>query len=355
MKKILVYGMTENPGGIESYLMNYYKKINPTRLHFDFVTCDKMICYADLIKSRGGKIFLLPERRENLIEHMKKLRKIAHHGYDAVYFNLLSASEVFSVMAVKGIKDVNIIVHSHNNYVKTIRRHICLRIILNMITDRRLACSEEAAKFMFGKQYKDAKVIRNAIEIEKYLFSPEVRNHMRKKNNIGGKFIVGHVGRLCYQKNTLFLLDIYNEIHKKYPDSRLVIIGDGEDRNMVKKRILELALEEYVIMTGAVNNVNEWMQAMDIFLLPSRFEGLPVVAIEAQAAGLPCIFSDTFSKASAVTDNVEFLSLQLSAEKWAERILVHRNDVRINTYENLTKAGYNINNEVENLCKILEN
>ena len=214
MKKILVYGMTDNPGGIESYLMNYYKKIDLTRICFDFVTCNKTIAYADLIKSRGGKVFFLPERRENLFEHMKQLRNIASQGYDAVYFNLLSASEVFSVLAVKGIRRVQIIVHSHNNYVKTINRHLRLRVLLNMITDKRLACSEEAAEFMFGRHCKDAVIIRNAIEIEKYLFNPAVRDRIREINNIGQNFLVGHVGRLCYQKNTLFLLDIYNEIHK---------------------------------------------------------------------------------------------------------------------------------------------
>lgn len=347
MKKVLVYGMTENPGGIESYLMNYYKRISPDRIHFDFVTCDKKIAYEKEIKSHGGKIFFIPERRENLLKHMKGLRKIAENGYDAVYFNLLSASEFFSVIAVKGLRKVEIIVHSHNNYVKTIKRHLVLRQFLNLVVDKRLACSEEAARFMFGRYGRDTIVIKNAIEVDRYLYNPVIRGKIRDENNIGGSFLVGHVGRLCYQKNTLFLLDIFNEVYKKYPDSKLVIIGEGEDHQKIQERIIELSLQECVIMTGAIANVNEWMQAMDVFLLPSRFEGLPVVAIEAQAAGLPCICSDKFSKASAITKNVEFLSLELSKEEWANCILDHKNDSRENTYQELTESGYNIENEVE--------
>ena len=354
MKKILVFGMTENPGGIESYIMNYYKRITPQRIHFDFVVCDKTIAYKNEIETRGGKIFFIPGRRENLLNHMAGLRRIAKQGYDAVYFNLLSASEFFSVISVKGIAGVKIIVHSHNNYVKTIKRHLFLRQFLNMAVDKRLACSEEAARFMFGRHSKDAVVIQNAIEIEKYLFNPPIRKKIREENNIGNNFLVGHVGRLCYQKNTLFLLDIFSELHKKNPNTKLVIIGDGEDHQKVLDKISELSLNEYVIMTGAIRNVNEWMQTMDVFLLPSRFEGLPVVAIEAQAAGLPCVFSDTFSKASAVTENVEFLPLSLSAGEWGERVLLHEGENRKNTYAELTEAGYNIENEVENLCGILE-
>ena len=347
MKRILVFGMTDNPGGIESYLMNYYKRISVNRIHFDFVTCDKEIAYANEIKRRGGKIFFIPGRRENLSEHMKRLRELAGNGYDAVYFNVLSASEFFSVIAVKGIRGVEIIVHSHNNYVKAMVRHLVLRQFLNMVTDQRLACSEEAARFMFGRYWRDAIIIRNAIEVSRYLYNPVIRGKIRDENNIGNSFLVGHVGRLCYQKNTLFLLDIFDEVHRQYPDSKLVIIGEGEDHQKIQERIIELSLQEYVIMTGAIANVNEWMQAMDVFLLPSRFEGLPVVAIEAQAAGLPCICSDKFSKASAITKNVEFLSLELSKEEWANCILNHKNDSRENTYQELTESGYNIENEVE--------
>lgn len=354
MKKILVFGMTENPGGIESYIMNYYRRITPQRIHFDFVVCDKTIAYKSEIEARGGKIFFIPGRRENILNHMAGLRSIAKQGYDAVYFNLLSASEFFSVVSVTGIAGVKIIVHSHNNYVKTIKRHIVLRKFLNIAVDKRLACSEEAAIFMFGSRSKDAVIIQNAIEIEKYLFNPAIRKRIREENNIGNNFLVGHVGRLCYQKNTLFLLDIFSELHKKNPNTKLVIIGEGEDHQKVLDKISELSLNDYVIMTGAIRNVNEWMQAIDVFLLPSRFEGLPVVAIEAQAAGLPCVFSDTFSKASAVTENVEFLSLSLSAGEWGERVLLHEGEKRKNTYAELTEAGYNIENEVENLCRILE-
>lgn len=354
MKKVLVYGMTENPGGIEAYLMNYYKRISPARIHFDFVTCDNRIAFEKDIKEQGGKIFFIPARRENLIKHMKELRKIAACGYDVVYFNLLSASEFFSVVSVKGIKGVTIVVHSHNNYVKTIKRHLVLRQFLNLVADRRLACSKEAAQFMFGRHWEDAIIINNAIDVKKYIFNSNVRNRIREENNIGDSFLVGHVGRLCYQKNTLFLLDIFDEIHKQFPNSKLVIIGEGEDRQQILERISELSLDQYIIMTGAIKNVNEWMQAMDVFVLPSRFEGLPVVSIEAQAAGLHCVCSDRFSKACDVTGNIEFISLRETPKEWANHILARRNDFREDTYQKVTNSGYNIENQIEQVCVCFE-
>lgn len=354
MKKILVYGMSGNPGGIESYLINYYKKIDTQRMHFDFVVCGDKIAYENVIRKQGGRIYYIPSRRENLMLHIRLLRSIAQQGYAAVYFNLLSASEVFSVLAVAGIKNIEIIVHSHNNYVKSIKRHLFLRYFLNKLADKRVACSREAAKFMFGKKAADAVIIRNAIEVERFLYVPEVRKKMRDKNNLDGKYILGHVGRLCYQKNTLFLLDVFKIIKKRKPNSKLIIIGDGEDRDKVQRYIHTLGLSQDVIMTGAVDNVNEWMMAMDVFLLPSRFEGLPVVAIEAQTAGLPCVFSDTFSKAVALTRNVSFLSLESSLDIWAEKVIEYENYERKNMYKIITEAGYNIKTEAETLCSVLE-
>lgn len=354
MKKILVYGMSGNPGGIESYLINYYKRIDVHEIHFDFVVCGNKIAYENVIRKRGGKIYYVPSRRENLLLHMRLIRSIAQQGYDAVYFNLLSASEVFSVSAVAGMQNTKIIVHSHNNYVKSIKRHLFLRYFLNKLAEKRLACSKEAAEFMFGKKAKEAVIIRNAIEIEKFLYNPEIRKRMRDKYNLDGKYVLGHVGRLCYQKNTLFLLDVFKRVKREKPNSKLIIIGDGEDRDMVQKQINTLRLDQDVIMAGVVDNVNEWMMAMDVFLLPSRFEGLPVVAVEAQTAGLPCVFSDTFSKDAAITNNVSFLSLDSSLDVWAEKTIKYEDYERKYMFKVITEAGYNIKTEVETLCKVLE-
>lgn len=176
---------------------------------------------------------------------------------------------------------------------------------------------------------------------------------VRKKNKLEDKFVVGHVGRLCYQKNTFFLIDIFSEIYKKCKDTALVIIGDGEDRQEVEKYIKTKGMESNIKLLGMRDDVSDFMQAVDVFVLPSRFEGLPVVAIEAQAAGLPCFLSKQITEKTDVTGNVQFLSLHKTAEEWADNILRTRGWSRMNTKGMLQKAGYDITLEAEKLEKIL--
>lgn len=359
MQRILIYGMTDNNGGIESYIINYFKKINKENFVFDFITDYPTIVYEKEIRQMGGKIFFIPSRRENLKEHMKKVRKIVRENhYKVVYYNILSASAVFSVLPIWNLKNVKIIVHSHNGSVDKLRNHLLLRPLLNLVTDVRFACSAEAANFMFGKRYaRKTVLINNAIDTSKYKYNVEVGNEIRKEFDIKDKYIVGHVGRLCYQKNTLFLLDIFHEVLKKKNNAVLLLVGEGEDRAAVEEKIQKLGIEENVILTGMRGDVERLIQAMDVFLFPSRFEGLSVVLIEAQAAGLKCITSkEVVSSATKITPLVEFVDLQDSAVKWAEQVLLHEDYNRTDMTEYIQQAGYDINQQVlhfENLLKEL--
>lgn len=352
MLRILMYGMTPNPGGIESFVMNYYRRLDPEQFHIDFVFSGEKMAYQDEIEGRGGRIYAIPSRRENLLRHMSELRKIAK-GYDVIYFNVLSASEVFSVLAVKGLRGKKIVVHSHNNSVKTMGRHLRLRGLLTALADQKLACSREAASFMFGDRAPEAVIINNAIDINRFSYNEKVRDKMRKDLGWSDCFVVGTVGRLCYQKNTLFLLECFAEVAQRDPSARLVVIGDGEDRDAVAAKIRELSLEKTVLLAGVQQNVPEWMQAMDVFVLPSRFEGLGIVLIEAQAAGLPCLASDKVSSEAGVTPAVQFLPLEDSAERWADKILQLKGTGRFDTREALENAGYDINHESIRFAKLL--
>lgn len=355
MKRVLVYGMTSNNGGMEACVMNYFSHFNTDKLIFDFVTDSETIAWKDEIEKLGGKIYYIPSRRDNLLAHMKGIKKIIKEkGYKVVYFNLLSASGVFTVLAANSVKGVDIVVHSHNDNVGNIKVHNTLRPILNKITDYRLACSDEAGKFMFGeKEFKrgNIKVINNAIDTKKYAFNNEKRQEIRKEFSIGDNFIVGHVGRMCYQKNSEFIIEIFNEIVKKKQDAILMYVGDGEDKPLVETAIKKYGIEKNVILTGMRNDVPDLYSAMDVFLLPSRFEGFGMVGVEAQAAGLPCFVSTTVNKKTKVFENYQMIPLDEPVSKWADIILEYAGAERNCDIKVIADKGFDINSEVEKLEK----
>ncbi|MCH5191134.1 MAG: glycosyltransferase family 1 protein [Oscillospiraceae bacterium] len=351
MRRILVYGMTENSGGIEAYLMNYFINLDRSKIIFDFVTDCPVMAYEKEAVSLGSKIFYIPSRRENIIRHMMSIRKIvSENGYDTVYYNILSASAVFSMFGLFGKKGIKIITHSHNNSVGNLRVHLILRPLLNFMTDKRLACSKGAAKFMFGEKYaKSATVINNAVDTERFKFDQFVRNEVRKEFHIENRLVIGHIGRLCYQKNTLFLIDVFNEILKHNRNAVLLLVGDGEDKDAVLNKIKNLGLGKCVIMTGVRSDVHRILQAMDLLLLPSRFEGLPVVLIEAQSSGLRCLTSSAVTKAAKVTELVQYINLNASASFWAKRALQCARYERADTSEEIKNAGFDIKAQAAHL------
>lgn len=357
MKRILVYGMTDNRGGMEAYVMNYFRKIDRSKYMFDFVTDAPTIAYEEEIHKLGGKIYFVPSRRENLFKHMREIRSvIKENGYSIVYYNLLSASAVFSVLAAYAMKNVKIIVHSHNNSVDKMRNHLLLRPLLNWIVDVRFACTREAAEFMFGnKNVKKTVLIKNAIDTEKFIFNSEVRDLVRDKLNIKQNFVIGSIGRLCYQKNSVFLIEIFKAILEKNKDAILLLVGEGEDRPEVEKKVKELKIEESVLMLGMRSDIEDLLQAMDVFLFPSRFEGLGIVLVEAQAAGLACVTSkDVVPEVVKVTSILDFVSLDKTPFEWAEEVTKYREYDRNNTINEIKNSGYDINSQVAYLESIFE-
>ena len=319
MKRILVYGMTENNGGIESYVMNYYRHINKDLLQFDFVTDHPSIAYSEEIKALGGEVYFIPSRRGNLLKHIVDFKKIIARGkYDVVYLNLLSASGVFSVFAAK-LAGAKTVVHSHNDSVGNLKVHNFLRPMLNFCTDKRLSCSADAGTFMFGN--KECKVINNAIDTTILKFDEDLRNSTRE--SFGFKendFVVGHVGRMCYQKNSLFVIDVFSELLKINPSAKLLFVGMGEDYDAVLEKVNELNLSSSIVLAGMRSDMQAIYSAMDVFLLPSRFEGWGMVAVEAQAFGLPCVVSDRVKPEVNITGLMTYLSLDLPTSDWAKKL-----------------------------------
>ena len=206
---------------------------------------------------------------------------------------------------------------------------------------------------MFGEKVAcKVKIIRNAIDTEKYLYNEKIRNVIRDDFEIQDCFVVGHVGRLCYQKNSLFVLDIFKKVLDIERKAMLLMVGEGEDHGLVEERIRELGIADQVIMTGMRSDVDRLLQAMDVFLLPSRFEGLPVTVIEAQAADLPLVVSKATPLAAKLIDAFSRIDIKESAEIWRDEILKMRGIKRKNMYDCIVRGGYDIESQAERLEKI---
>lgn len=338
-ERILVYGMTDNPGGIETYLMNQLRGLDREKVIFDFVTDFPTMTYADEATALGAKIYHIPAKSKGLFAHMKAMAAIlrAHPEYKKVYFNILDAGAAFTE-AVPWVMRRTVITHSHNGSTDKLRLHRLCRPFLNLFTKKRFACSALAATYMFGK--RKATVIPNMISAADYAYCPSARQSTRDALGIDENFVVCHIGRLSHQKNPLGVLDIFEEVYKKDPTALLLSVGTGEMEQEVHAYAEKKNLDRAVRFLGKRSDIAAILQAADVFLLPSFYEGLPIVAIEAQAAGLPLILSDAVSKESAITENVRFLSLADPPSVWADAILDCKHFERMPTGEDIAKAGY---------------
>jgi len=332
--------------GLETMLMNYYRNIDRTRIQFDFLTHrPERSDYDDEIESLGGKIYraprLYPQNYPEYFRYMERLfsehpeYKIVHSHIDAMsYLPLLAAKKAGIPVRIA---------HSHNTAIDfdfkyPLKQFFRMKIV-NVATHF-LSCGNEAGNFLFrGRPFK---VIPNAIDAEAFLFDESVREKKRNELNVNGNFVIGHVGRLSYQKNHEFLLKIFFEILKTDPTAVLLLIGTGENKEKIEKSACDLNIIDQVHFLGNRSDVFELYQAMDAFLLPSRFEGLPVVGIEAQFSGLPCVFSDAVPKEVAFTEQCQFVSLKTSSKEWARIVLDQSPSIRQATLAE--NSVYNIKN-----------
>ncbi|MCH5180074.1 MAG: glycosyltransferase family 1 protein [Erysipelotrichales bacterium] len=331
-------------GGVESVVMNYYKHIDRSKVQFDFlVEGTSKIIDKDKIEAMGGKIIIIPPY-SNPFKYMKTLEKIfRQEKYDIVHSNM-NALSVFTLRAAKkaGIKIR--IVHSHSTsnkkeWKKTIIKNM-LRPFSKKYATHFFGCSEYAAKWLFGNKLVEngrVEIINNAIDIDRFKFNQKTRDRIRLENKINDKFVVGHIGRFMLQKNHTFLLDIFYEIQKINEDSVLLLIGDGPLHDVIQKKVIQLNISDKVTFINLTNKPEDYYQAMDCFLLPSLYEGLPVVGVEAQINGLKCYLSDTITKETKIVETTKFISLKQSASTWAKQIVddfTLQNAIRDESYNN---------------------
>ena len=347
-------------GGVESVIMNYYENIDRTKFQFDFICDDDStnIPY-EKIEKLGGKVILVPPYQK-VFKYIKTLKKIfKENNYKIVHSNINTLS-VFPLYAAKKVGVPVRIAHSHSTSNKKEWKKNAVKNILRPFSKRNanvyFACSELAARYLFGnKTFEEGKVtiINNAINLEKFKFNQGKREKLRKELKIkDDEFVVGHIGRFVSQKNHTFLIDIFNELRKENNKAVLLLIGQGPLQDQIKEKVRELGIEDSVRFAGQVDNASDYYNAMDVFVLPSLYEGLPVVGVEAQANGLQCYFSTDMTKETKVLKKTKFISLNEGAKKWAKNILNEKNNRTEDTKEEMTEKGFNIIKEADKLKKI---
>ena len=366
MKKVLVFGMTDNPGGVESFLMNYYRKLNRGKIQFDFLCNNKTVAYEDEIASLGGEIFKICARSENPVLYKKQMTAFFKENakkYCAIWVNVCSLANIDYLKFAKKFGIKTRIIHSHNtqNMDSFLRGllHKFNRFFIGNYATHFFACTTLAADWFYSEKIKKSpnfKLIFNAIDCEKFAFNERKREECRKELNVSDKCVFGNVGRFHSQKNQSFLLDVFKEISQKREDAVLILCGGGNDETMLRRKTSELKLEDKVLFVGVRNDVERLFQAMDVFLLPSLYEGLGIVLIEAQAAGLPCLASaDVIPEDAKVTNLLKFISLESGAENWAnEAVEALKNTDRPQTLSLIAAKGYDINTQIAGLENFFE-
>ena len=312
--------------GIANVVLNWHRHIDRSKIQFDYLIHSSHVgtnCFTDEVRKLGGRIFCIPcsGLRDSVSFARGIKRFFQNNHYDIVHSHITHLNAIcFSIAKFYGVK--TIIQHAHltawsDKKWSAIRNYVLLHAVWPLI-DYKLACSDLAGKVYFKKNYL---VVNNGIDLEKFRFNPKIREQTRAKLNVQDKLVVGHVGRFVPQKNHFFLIDIFEQIHKMRPNSALLLIGTGPALTAVQEYVHKKGLQHAVLFLGTRQDVNELLQAMDIFLLPSLFEGLPVVGVEAQAAGLPCIFSDQITKEVLISPLSKRLSLTDSSRFWAKQSL----------------------------------
>ena len=346
-------------GGVEAVVMNYYRHIDRNKIQFDFFCDDDStdIPY-DEIQRLGGRVTLIPPYQKVLNYH-KTLKKLLIEGNYQIVHSHINTLSVFSLCAAKAAKVPVRIAHSHSTsnkseWKKNIVKNM-LRPFSKVFSTHYFACTEHAARYLFGNKTVDegnVYILNNAIDLDKFEYNQEIRDRVRKELNISDNtFVIGHVGRFVEQKNHKFLIDIFNEFHKKCDKSKLLLIGQGPLEDDIKNKVKDLTLNDFVCFLGQRKDVNDMYQAFDLLLFPSLYEGLGIVVIESQVNGLPCICSDEVPEVVNLTNLVKFISLNLKENIWAEELSKKTRDLnKSNLYKKIiSDSGYNIHIESKKL------
>ena len=352
--------------GIESYIMNTYRHINREEIQFDFLVTRNVEEYYDQeIAEMGGRKFVIDFTECSSVflrvlkESIALEKMLKNSSYNVIHVHSGTPLRIFYLFAAKRAGVRTRIYHSHSAKVTGPHKLLHVkRAVFEMLkqffpwcaTDY-FACSELAGQWMFPRRIQDkVRIIHNGIDTEKFRYNPEVEQEYRKKLNLENNFVIGHIGRFNDQKNHTFLLDIFKEVAERNEDARLLLIGEGELEEQIKEKIHRLNLEQKVLLLGVRRDFAQLFQVMNVFVLPSNYEGLPVVGIEAQASGNLCLLSDQVTPETVITPNAKLLSIK-STDIWVREIEKAKSFQKTDTSELIRKHGYDIKDSVRRMEK----
>lgn len=368
MNRILIFGMGSFPGGVENFLANYYREIDREKVQFDFLSnAPTKIAYEDELVALGARVFHITSRRQNPLKYKQQVMDVFRtHGseWSALWVNLNILANIDYLKIAKKVGINKRIIHSHNSH--SMDRKMNYRLILHNLNKHVIgryatdfwACSKGAAKWFYtGKALEKAVVIQNAINIDRTAFDPFKRDAIRKAQNWDNKYVIGNVGRLHFQKNQSFTIDIFNHYHIDHPNSILAFVGAGRDTQMLKQKVQSLGLSDAVVFVGVQHDIQAWLSSFDLFLFPSRFEGLGIAALEAQANGVPVLASKgVIPDEVKINENFVFFDLDRGAEAWSKKIeemsCMEREAFDV-IKPRFQEKGFDIQKEAEKLEKML--
>lgn len=358
MKILVITTSSFNYGvGIANVILNYYFNMDKTGIHIDFL-CSKYI--DDKLKSDiqtyGSRVYKICDRTKSPLKYIYTLsRIIKKEKYDIVHAHGNSSTLVLEMLAARLGKAKIRISHAHSTSSKVKLLHKLLRSINSKLCTHRFACSYEAGLWLFGN--KRFEVVNNGINVDEYIFNERIRKEYREQLNLAEEdILLGQVSHFVETKNQTFTLRVFEKLYNKNNNYRLILIGDGRLKNDIQKEVEKLGLKDVVIFTGKTLNVKSYLQAIDVFLLPSKFEGLPLALLEAQAAGIPCFVSDRITHEVAITDLIKFLSINNNINEWVSLIekcpIPNRDNSKEYIYNCFENSGYNIKSNSKRLKEL---
>lgn len=353
-----------NVGGAETFLMKVYRNLDRTKYQMDFaVAIEEDGTYDEEIKSLGGKIYHITPKTKSVINNFRDIKRLVKkEQYNYVLRtsqHSLSALELLA--AWLGGAQVRVFRSSNSDIGtksrKQVLAHKFCRFMPKWFANVKIAPSTEAAEFMFGKNCVKkgcAKIIHNGIDLSIYSYSENSRANIRHEFNLPDEaLLLGHVGRFNLQKNHKFLLEIFKSVREKNENAYLLLVGKGELEEEIKEQIADLKLNGYVIFTGVRADIPALMSAMDVFVMPSFYEGMPNTVIEAQATDLPCVIADTITREANITGLVKYISLKEKALVWSNEILKMDINLRLNTTQEFFEHKYDIQNVVDDFVDVI--
>lgn len=351
--------MNGKAGGIDKYMLNFFEHVSSKSVHFDFLTTkvDKELKKG--LEEKGADLFEIPSLKNPIVQYKAICEIIKKNGYDTAYFNISTALCFPGIKAAHDCGVNKIIIHSHNTsydcsnskkrFIMIKLNNICRKFIYKYGTDF-YACSKHAGEWMFPDKVVNSdkfRVIKNAINLNDYSFSLKKRNEMRLNLGLENRFVVGSVGNFLYQKNHDFMIRVFKEICNTDNDAHLLLVGDGPLFEAVKSQAKELGIYNRITFTGRKTNSADYMMAMDVYIMPSNFEGFGIAAIEAETTGLMCFLSNHIPTDVVITDNCKLLSIDNPSDEvmWAERIEKIKGYERFDRLDEIRNAGYDLSNQ----------